>query len=616
MPKKIIFLSIIAIIFLGVAAYSNSFKNDFVWDDESLIVNNELIRDISNWQMVVTQELLSGSHTNYYRPVQVFSYMLDYRIWELNPFGYHLTNFLLHILNAILVYLLLMNIMLEARGYRLQAKSLQLGACSLERNYIPFLTALFWVVHPVHVEAVSYISGRADLLAAFFMLSAMLLYIRSFSRPRLATRYLLLATLLFILALFSKEISIMLPAALISYEYFFRKEQRLSFRIKRITPFIVIAIFYISLRQTVVNFSSLSIWLNQAISPRNIHNLGMVRFFNFFKGSLLYVRLLIMPVNLHMERYIIPATSLFNPYVLAFIAITAVFILAFKKFSFISKHIVLFGIAWFFIFLFPQSNFIFIWLTAEHFLYLPSIGIFLITAIGFHSFYKRKEVLAVLLAAIIVLFLGITTFAQNYIWRDNFTFYRWMDEYAQASYLARNNLANIYAYLGKDDLAIAKYEQALGINYRTKIRDHRIETIEENRKLLFDNLEKKYRDTLKAQPFSAVPYYNLAYLYERKGRFSEAIPYYEKAIELKPKFAEAISNLGNVYERQGRFEEALSQYKQAVSVNPRFAQGYFNIGVVLANQGKLKEAEEYFTKTLEIEPGYQKAKDYLKIIRK
>ena len=398
-----------------------------------------------------------------------------------------------------------------------------------------------------------------------------------------------------------------LPLALINYEYFFRKQEKLSFRMKRLLPFLLIAIFYIFLRFTILNFA-LASPLKKAIifSPNNI-----IRILSFLKGTVLYLGLLVMPINLHMERFMLPAKTILDPDVLLFIFLLIISLIILKNLKGEKRRFILFGMVCFFIFLFPQSNFMFIALMAEHYLYLPSIGIFLVAACGFNSLYNNRIIKKSLVSPIVIailIFFGLLTFSQNYVWRNPLTFYRWEDRYARLSYITRNNLANIYAFLGKDDLAIEKYEQALTISPNTVI-------IKKNISIIEDNLIEKYKNVIKFQPEFAVNYYNLAYIYQRKGRVDEAILYYKKAIELRPYFAEAISNLGNVYERQGKFEQALIQYKQAIAINPNFAQAYFNIGVVLAEQGKLKEAQGYFEKALKINPDYRKARDYVEQIK-
>lgn len=600
MNKKYFFYSIIIIILAGVLSYSNCFKNDFVWDDYNLIVKNELIRNVHNYDKVLIQELLDKSRTNYYRPIQVFSYMLDYHIAGFSPFGYHIHNLLLHLLNAILVYIL------AGCFFRAALDKSDTIEVQIKASRIALFSSLFFVVHPVHVQSVAYISSRADLLAGFFMLSTLLLYIRHFKAEGIRRILYLSSIFLFCMALFSKEMSIVFPVILISYEYFFIREKNVSCflsRINRLAPFLLIACSYVIMRLTILDFSLAPIWLKGGVYSPNI----AIRIFSFLKGIVLYLTLLVMPVNLHAERIITPAVSIFNFYVLIFIFLLIVLVIVFKKFSIRNKRFILFGLIWFIVFLFPQSTFVFIWFLAEHYLYLPSIGMFLIAGYGVNSLWARKRNLARLIAVAIVIFWGLLTFSQNYVWRDSFTFYRWTDKYSDKGFLTRNNLANIYLYLGLDDMAFKKYKQALVANPYN-------ETIRENISMVRNNLIEEYKNIERSRPGSSVNYYNLGYLYEIGGSLNEAISYYKKAIAINPNFVEAISNLGNVYEKTGDYDQALLKYRQAISLDPQFAKGYFNIGVVLANQGRLKEAKDWFSQALKIDPDYQKAEENIKKI--
>ena len=595
MYRKKIFIALLIIVSAGLLAYSNSFKNDFVWDDEVLVTENDLIKGISinNIAAVLTSEQYPGSSTNYYRPVQTASYMLDYRIGKLNPFGYHLHNFLLHILNAILIYFLIL-LLTPAVRIAPAISSPRERALSV----IPFLTALFWVIHPVHVEAVSYISSRADLLAAFFVLSAMIFYITASRRlyPN-AILYTLCSMLFFILALFSKEMSMIFPLALIIYEGLFNKD--LKGKAMRLLPFIFITLLYMFMRLTILSFS-LTPWVKASFYSKST----LMRFLTLFKGIVVYLGLIFMPLNLHMERFITAVGSFLNPHVLLFIFVTAATIFILKKLQLKHKTLIIFGLLWFMVFLIPQSNFFFTIVSAEHFLYLPSLGIFIILASAFDRLYVFRKKFAIALIVSMAFFWGMLTYAQNFVWRDSFTFYRWVDKTSKWSFKVRNNLANFYVYLGKDDLAIDKYSQALGI-----IGDN--DAIEKNIDDVTNVLIKKYRDRLRSGPLGYVSYYNIGYLYEKKGMFDEAVFYYEEALKIKPDFTEAITNLGNIYEKKGDFDMALAQYKKALILNPSFAQGYFNIGAVLGNQGNLAQAREYFKKALEIDPRYINAKESL-----
>ena len=155
---KKISISIVLIVLIGLAVYSNSLKGQFLWDDEGLIQYNPHIKNWGYLSKIFISNLRAGAgdSTNFYRPVQVFTYLIDYSLWKLNVIGYHMTNVLLHILVALSIYWLIQILF----GDRI----------------LSLLTALFFVVHPIHTEAITYISGRADPLAALFILLCFIFY--------------------------------------------------------------------------------------------------------------------------------------------------------------------------------------------------------------------------------------------------------------------------------------------------------------------------------------------------------------------------------------------------------------------------------------------------------
>jgi len=100
---------ILIIALLMVIVFSGTLKNGFSWDDKFLIINNPYIKSWDYLPAIFTTQLYEGSgmQSNFYRPLQSLSFLLDYSLWGLNPSGYHLTNLFLHIFNAVLVYLIL-----------------------------------------------------------------------------------------------------------------------------------------------------------------------------------------------------------------------------------------------------------------------------------------------------------------------------------------------------------------------------------------------------------------------------------------------------------------------------------------------------------------------------
>jgi hypothetical protein len=124
----------------GVAVYANTLSNGFVWDDENLIVQNPLVKAWAQAPGLLTSP--RQPNTLYYRPVQGFSLLVDYACFGLWPAGFHLTSLLVHALAGVLFYRFAARLLHDPLA----------GLCA----------ALLFVVHPIHTEAVAYLSGRAD----------------------------------------------------------------------------------------------------------------------------------------------------------------------------------------------------------------------------------------------------------------------------------------------------------------------------------------------------------------------------------------------------------------------------------------------------------------------
>ena len=178
------------ILVTAILIYSPSFKNPFIWDDLHLIVNNSDIKSFGNLPSVFKTHLFKTTgYSNFYRPMQIVSFMFDYALWKLNPFGYHLTNLFFHLLNVMLVYFLVKRI--------------------FKNSDIGIIASLIFAVHPINTEAVTYISGRADPISGFFFLSAFLFYMRF--RADNKGILLALSVLFFGLSLLTKEAVLIFP---------------------------------------------------------------------------------------------------------------------------------------------------------------------------------------------------------------------------------------------------------------------------------------------------------------------------------------------------------------------------------------------------------------------
>src|SRR4030042_6190886 len=177
--------------------YGNILPNKFFYDDEELIYKNAYIADLHYLPKYFTQNMVAGAGktSNMYRPVLLISLAFDHFIWGLNPVGYHLTSIALHLGNGIMIFLLI-NMLFGSR-------------------ILAIVSALFFLIHPVQTEAVTYASGRTDLLYSFFGLICINLFLIYCSNVKKWAPFYLLSVLFFLLSLLSKETAVVLPLAII-----------------------------------------------------------------------------------------------------------------------------------------------------------------------------------------------------------------------------------------------------------------------------------------------------------------------------------------------------------------------------------------------------------------
>ena len=159
MENKLNSKELLLIFLLGIAVYFNSFWVNFIWDDSALISNNYLIRSFTNIPKIFSTNL-SYQRDIFYRPLQNFTYTIDFFLYKFNYRGYHLSNILLHIFVVILSFRLLFIL--------------------TQNKILSNFTSLLYLVCPLWVESVTYISGRADILMAIFIFLSFISPILSF----------------------------------------------------------------------------------------------------------------------------------------------------------------------------------------------------------------------------------------------------------------------------------------------------------------------------------------------------------------------------------------------------------------------------------------------------
>ncbi len=222
--KYILPILLIAIV---VIFFIPALNDNFLSDDYDHLM---FARSVDNIEMIPGIFKIPG---DIYRPVMNVSIAIDYLIWNYHPFGFHLTNLLLLILSSLLIYYIVKKIS--------------------RNNLLAFFAALIFAIFPSHHETITWISGRTDLLASFFYLLAIYLFIKFIFTTRY--KWLILSYLSAIPAFFSKEISITLPFVLIAiYLFYLKKESKIKIKkaILLWLPYLVLLIIYFIIRKQIV----------------------------------------------------------------------------------------------------------------------------------------------------------------------------------------------------------------------------------------------------------------------------------------------------------------------------------------------------------------------------
>lgn len=589
---------------LSMALYTNTLNNGFVYDDAFTVVGNNLIKSISNIPRLFNKDyfLLSGETT--YRPVVTLSYFLDYAIFGLNAWGFHLTNALLHAINGCLLYFFLISLK---------------GRCTREQGTWALMASLLFVSHPVLTEAVNAISFREDLLAFLFYMAAINLYIHLRSVSNTFRSLLYGGTcLLYLLALLSKEMAITFPLVVCLYEWIYGNKERgvaALFNLYNL-GYVAITLCYLYIR--------FYLFYNEVDLVRPAWQLTeRLQTLPWMLAS--YLKLTIFPFSLSADYAISPVktATMFTLIAPAVIILSLLFLALSVIWK---KKEIAFCILFFLITLLPVSNIIPIGNPfAERYLYLSAIGITSIIGLGIYEVgnaYKKQ----VFFALVIVSLFSVLTVKRNQVWHDELSL--WTDTLRKAPNSPRAHYAMGTVYASKDrlDEAIQEYEEsirispyfpeafnALGLAYYKKGMKKEGEEaiiaasnvrglINYYKKGLVEDATQHYKKALEIDPSHRDARYNLALLYHEQGRTEEAIKEYIISLQYRPDDFDTLNSLGLAFFQKGFFEKALALYRKALDIDPESVTPYNNIAMVYAVMGKKMEAEKWFKMAIEKDP--------------
>ena len=559
--------NILAVLILAAVsgiAYFNTLPGAFIHDDESEIVDNPYIRSGRYIGKILTSPAWAFEYSderagisNYYRPLQYLIYMGIYRTCGLNPAGYHLFKLLLHILATVLLFFLL-------EGYFTNFRT-------------ALAAAVLFSVHPIHTEAVTWISGITDALVTPLILLAFLLYLRAVSvgmaGPGPAAslsrhpRACYVASLSFFFAgLFSKETAVILIPLMILHDLLF---QRRSLRLKRVAaylPYAALFLVYLGFRINAIG--------SLKVAGCKYEYLGRWQcILNPVCLAASYFLKAILPMAQNGWYVFHPVLRFWDVRFILSLALLFCLIGYALRLALSGRMPELFFLLWFFITISPVVVFfrqIGLNVFAERYLYLPGVGFCALAALVLDRLRgPRRYYAAVGLLAIIYTFL---TVERNTVWSDRLTFWSATVNASPDASLARNNL---------------------GVEYY--------------RKKLFSDAEAEYRESIRLMYDNPTPYLNLAMMYQKKKRYEEAIAECRAALLIRPDYAEAYSTLGNIYTAMEDYPAALAQYRNALRAQPLSPATMVSLAAVYNKLGSYKDAEHNIREALRLKPEFPEA---------
>ncbi|MBI5243844.1 MAG: tetratricopeptide repeat protein [Elusimicrobia bacterium] len=550
----------------GAICYLNSLPGTIFWDSEVLILNNVFLRSFSYLSKIWTTSVMAGGGeiTNYYRPLPVTLLLLEYQLWGAKALGYHVVSILLHLGAASLLFL---------------------WTEKLTRSrWSAFWAALLFTVHPIQNETVNYIDHFEGILALIFGLAALLLRRRGFRLCALAA---LGASLIC-----KEEGAVFLPI-LALLELFRPSDDPKAqdsrpwiARLWSLWPEVMLFGAYVLLRLTAFNFLQLQP-LEFGAQKGAYASLGL-RLLTFAKALLTYFRLLALPVGLHFDRDMAPASAA-DPAAWGALLLAGFILLMLWR---LSSKPGRWGILWFLAALLPYCGLVpFNNILAEHFLYIPCAGLFLTAALlGQRALASFPKPLAGAMLAALLGFYAAQNIRRNRDWQSPERIYISTLAGNPGSYRAANNLGAEFFRMSRLKEARAAFDAALRANPVYPPALNNIGAVEEAEGRLQEALEW-YLKSGKAQPTYSLALKNASGLYLKLNRAADAQRLARDALAVQPEYAEAWQALGASLFNQGKKKEALEPLLKAASIAPT-AEIYGNLALVYKSLGEKEKAEE------------------------
>lgn len=513
-------------------AFSVGFANQFTaWDDIDYLLANPLLKDLSLNGLKNIFTVFANAN---YHPLTTLSNLLEFQLFGMKQSVFFGGNLIFHLLNTFLVFRL---ILLISKQFS-----------------VALITALFFGIHPMHVESVTWLSERKDVLYTFFFLLALISYLKYRFKDNI--KYLIYCFLFLFCSLLSKSAAVILPLVMVLLDFYLLPKDAIKYWKGKVPFFILSLIFGIVAIQAQAS--------GKALDTLTFSYLD--RFFLLSYSLFFYLSKAILPINL----------SALHPYPekLSFIHYTSpllLFLLVFfiYRVKLLKKEIV-FGMLFFIINLLLVLQFIPIGqaIVSERYTYVPYIGLFFIVGQFYAHLTQQKSDNQYYMMAgitIFVIYFTVATWQRNQVWKDQYTLFADVAKKYPRSYTAYLNLGNDRQDKGNFAEAVQLYDKALAIKPNLALGLYNRGTA----KYALKDLGGALADYSKAAQINTENYdiwNNLAGTKFQLKHYRGAIEGYTKAIALKKDFADAYRNRGVCYLQLGEIDKACENWRNAADL--------------------------------------------------
>jgi len=584
------------LILVAGGIYLNSLGNQFTnWDDPGLILNNQRIRSLE-WQDI--KEIFIPKKASTFQPIRMLSYAIDFHFWKLNPMGYRITNIFFYILTCIMVFL----------SFQLLSSRLRERASPDSHFRVALFGSLLFAAHPVHVEAVTWLAARKEVLQGFFFFLAFYLYLKGRDEKG-KNRVVYLGLVLFsvLLAVLSKPSAVVFPAVILVYEIARKKDSIFSF-LKSHWAFFTSAVII----SGVFTFILINVMLDAGgVKPyygKGFIENALVSLYAFLRS----IKLLFFTINYSASysfSVMLPVYHIKN----ILFALIAISLFGLSIWSLKRTKVVFFSFFFFLVTMLPFLNIIPIsTLLADRYVFIASFSYAFLLGVLFDRFYAYKQkkfsegffkLLSVSIFLLLLAGYSFMTVRQNTIWQNSYTLWADAVEKHPESNTANALMGVVYMELGMDEEAVKYLEKAV------QILHYDYQSLN-NLGIVYGRLgqyEKALSDLSKAiylQPDNDSIKINLSMLYQREKKYDEAEKILRHLIDKNPQNSANLRfRLASVYKDAGKYESAISELIQSSELAPNIINPYEEMGNIYAS--RLKDQEKaiyYYSRGIEAAP--------------